>query len=66
MTDLGRELLVDQIAWIKQLLENLQTRTSVNPHNAGWNSLAPVEVPEWRLRQILQTLRESLASTEGR
>jgi hypothetical protein len=59
-----RESLLDQAAWIRRLLQTMQTRTSGNPHNEGWNSWAVAEVPEWELRQKLQSLEESIAATQ--
>jgi hypothetical protein len=51
----------DQAAWIERLLQMLEHRTTCDQRGNPVNSFAFAAVPDWDLRQKLESLREDVA-----
>lgn len=57
--------LKDQAAWIERLLQAIEHRTVHDQSGNPINGFAFSPVPEWEMRQKLDSLREDIAKTEG-
>jgi hypothetical protein len=52
----------NQIAWIERHLQNLEYRVTEQPYcGHGGNGFSGAMIPDWDLRQKLESLREDLA-----
>jgi hypothetical protein len=58
------EAVRDQIAWIERLLQQLEYRNVLDHRQNIVNGFAGAFVPDWDLRQKLDSLKEDLSLTE--
>jgi hypothetical protein len=56
----------DQMAWIYRLLQSLEHRTTYDDRGNPVNGFAFSGVPEWDLRQKLQSLSDDVAKASGK
>lgn len=55
----------NQVAWIERLLQNLEHRTIYDRSGNPVNGFAGSMVPDWDLKQKLDSLKEDIAKAKG-